>query len=253
MNEFYANFIRLITQWQYKLNALVSGSLRELESDAVWGIVTILGISFLYGVIHAAGPGHGKALVGFYFLKQGGSFKKAFKMGYMIAVIHATSALILTFIVYYLIETFFTKTFHNISHTSMIVSAILIILVGFYLVYEAYKHRKAHDEKVTVSGKSDLAVAFSAGIVPCPGVMTITLFAISLGHIGTGVATAVVMSIGMGLTISLAGIFAVGLQKRSGNAFGKYGYLLEYIGAALIIGLGIFLLLANLSHAKGHL
>ena len=95
MSEFYSNFIRLLTQWQYKLNTLVSGNLRGLESDAVWGTVTILGIAFLYGVIHAAGPGHGKALVGFYFLKQGGSFKKAFKMGYLIALVHATSALLL--------------------------------------------------------------------------------------------------------------------------------------------------------------
>ena len=252
MSEFYSNFIRLLTQWQYKLNTLVSGNLRELEGDAVWGTVTILGIAFLYGVIHAAGPGHGKALVGFYFLKQGGSFKKAFKMGYLIALVHATSALLLTFLVYYLIETLFTKTFHNIAHISMIISAILIILVGLYLIYEAYKHRRERDEEVSISDKSDLAVAFSAGIVPCPGVMTITLFAISLGHIVTGIATALVMSIGMGLTISLAGIFAVGLQKRGGNAFGKYGYLLEFFAAMLIIGLGIFLLLANLSHTKGH-
>ncbi len=252
MSGFYSDFIQLLTQWQYSLNSLVSSNLRALENDAFWGTLTLLGIAFTYGVIHAAGPGHGKALVGFYFLKQGGSFKKAFKMGYLIALVHATSALLLTFIVYYLIETLFTKTFHNIAHISMIISAVLIILVGLYLIYEAYKHRREKDKEVSVSDKSDLAIAFSAGIVPCPGVMTITLFAISLGHIVTGVATALVMSIGMGLTISLAGIFAVGLQKRGGNAFGKYGYLLEYFAATLIIGLGIFLLLANLSHTKGH-
>ncbi len=253
MSEYYSDFLRLLTQWQYKLNSLVSGNLRELENDPVGGVLTLLAIAFAYGVIHAAGPGHGKALVGFYFLKQGGDLKKAFKMGYMIAIVHAISALLLTFVVYYLIETLFTKAFHNIAHISTIISAVLIMIVGLYLIYEAYKHRRDRDEEIQISGKSDFAVAFSAGIVPCPGVMTITLFAISLGHILTGIATALVMSIGMGLTISLAGIIAVGVQRRGGNAFGKYGYLLEFFAAALIITLGAFLLLSSFSHVKGHL
>ena len=142
MSGFYSSFIRTLTEWQYSLNSLVSHNLRALENDAFWGTLTLLGIAFTYGVIHAAGPGHGKALVGFYFLRQGGSIKKAFKMGYLIAVVHAASALLLTFVVYYLIETLFTKTFHNVAHISMIISAALIILVGFYLIYEAHKHRK---------------------------------------------------------------------------------------------------------------
>lgn len=57
-------------------------------------------------------------------------------------------------------KTGFTGTFHNIAHLCMIISAILIILVGFYLVYEAYSHRTDYDDKVAISGKSDLAVAF---------------------------------------------------------------------------------------------
>jgi nickel/cobalt exporter len=248
LTEWYGSFIRLISVWQYKLNSLVSGNLRGIEQgDAAWGILAVLGIAFAYGVIHAAGPGHGKALVGFYFIRRGGSVKKAFKIGYMIATVHTISALGLTFVVYYLLQTFFSQTFRELSHVSMLISAVLILLVGLYLIYEAYAHRKAHDEEVTTSGRSDLAVAFSAGVVPCPGVMTITLFSISLGHILVGIASALVMSIGMGLTISLAGIFSVGLQKRSGNAFGNYGYLLEYFAALLIIGLGIFLLLSSLS------
>jgi nickel/cobalt exporter len=250
MTEWYGSFIRLISSWQYKLNSLVSDNLRGIEEGDFWGVLAVLGIAFAYGVIHAAGPGHGKALVGFYFLRKGGSVKKAFKIGYMIALVHAFSALVLTFVVYYLLQTLFSQTFRELSHVSMLISAVLILLVGLYLVYEAHAHRKARDEEVTKTGKSDLAVAFSAGVVPCPGVMTIVLFAISLGHMLVGIASALVMSIGMGLTISLAGIFSVALQKRGGNAFGKYGYLLEYLAALLIIGLGFFLLLSALSQAK---
>jgi len=245
---FYSNFIHTITSWQYKLNAIVSSNLRSFETDdSLMGIFIILGISFIYGVIHAAGPGHGKALVGFYFLKEGGSYKKVFKIGYLIAIIHATSALLFTFGVYFLLNTLFSRTFHQISKVSITISAILIIIVGFYLIYEAYKHKNERDKKIEKSNKSDLAIALSAGVVPCPGVMTITLFSISLGHTILGIASAMVMSIGMGLTISLAGIFSVALQKKNANAFGKYGYILESLAALLIIGLGSFLLIGSLN------
>jgi len=248
----YNSFIQTITSWQYELNRIVATNLRSVDDFNLIGISTVLGIAFIYGVIHAAGPGHGKALVGFYFLKQGGSVKKAFKMGYMIAIIHAISALVLTFSLFYIIKTIFSKAFHNINHISMTISAILIIIVGLYLIYEAYSGRRCSDKLIKQNKKSNFAVALSAGIVPCPGVMTITLFAISLGHIITGVATAIVMSIGMGLTISLAGIISVGIQKRGNNAFGKYGYLLEFFAAVLIIGLGVVLLLSSLAHGNKH-
>jgi nickel/cobalt exporter len=251
MNELYNTFIRAITGWQYELNRMVAANLRTLEGDAaVWGVLTILGIALLYGIVHAAGPGHGKALVGAYFLKRGGSYKEAFKMGYMIAVVHALSALGVTLVVYYLLTAVFSKTFKEVSHLSMLVSAGLIIVVGCYLLYEAYAHRNAAERAERVSKKSDFAVAFSAGVVPCPGVMTLTLFSISLGHVAVGIASALVMSVGMGLTISLAGALSVGARKRGGTFFDKYGYLLELVAAMMILTLGIFLLLATLGASQ---
>jgi nickel/cobalt exporter len=243
MTEIYGRVMHFLTQWQYKLNMMVSSNLRSMDDGSLWGVAAILGIAFVYGVIHAAGPGHGKALVGFYFLKRGGSYARAFRMGYMIAVIHALSALTLTLVLFYVIQTLFSKTFREVSHYSMQLSGALIFLVGFYLVYEAYRHRRAKEKEAHPESRSEFAVALSAGIVPCPGVMTITLFALSLGHIAVGIATALVMSIGMGLTISLAGIVSVGLRKRGGGLLGRYGYLLEFAAAGLVIALWAFLFL----------
>ena len=243
MTEIYGGIMHHITAWQYKLNALVSAQLRGMDEGSLWGVAAILGIAFAYGMIHAVGPGHGKALVGFYFLKAGGSYARAFRMGYLIAVIHALSALTVTLVLFYILQTLFSKTFLEVSQFSMQLSGALIVAVGFYLVYEAYRHRRDRDEASSPGAKSDLAVALSAGIVPCPGVMTITLFALSLGHVAVGIATALVMSIGMGLTISLAGIVSVGVQKRGGTFLGKHGYWLQFAAAGLVILLGIFLFL----------
>jgi len=243
VTELYGKILQTFTAWQYKLNMMVSSHLRGMEEGSLWGVAAILGIAFVYGVIHAAGPGHGKALVGFYFLKTGGSYKKAFRMGYMIALIHAFSALTLTLVLFYAMQTLFSKTFREVSQLSMQLSGALILAVGIYLVYEAYRHRRAKEEEAEPRSRSEFAVAVSAGIVPCPGVMTITLFALSLGHVAVGIATAVAMSIGMGLTISLAGIVSVGLRTRGGGLLGRYGFVLEFVAAGLVVGLGLLLFL----------
>jgi ABC-type nickel/cobalt efflux system permease component RcnA len=128
----------------------------------------------------------------------------------------------------------------------MVVSAGLIMLVGCYLVFEAWRERNAKEKAEQNSRKSALAVAVSAGIVPCPGVMTITLFALSMGHVALGIASAVVMSVGMGITISLAGVATVALRRRGEPLLGAHGYWLQIASALLVVALGALLMAANL-------
>ncbi len=62
-------FDRLAAQglaWQQEFRSALAGALRALRSGqdgAVWGLVAL---AFGYGVLHAAGPGHGKVLIGGY-------------------------------------------------------------------------------------------------------------------------------------------------------------------------------------------
>ncbi len=113
-------------------------------------------------------------------------------------------------------------------------SGILIIAIGIYLFFE---HHKEHNEEQP-NNRSDLAIAFGAGIVPCPGVMTVVLFSIMMGKIIVGVAAAILMSIGMGLTISIGAILATAARKKSND---KISNIFPYIGNSMIILLGIYL------------
>ncbi len=47
-----------------------SGIIRvaKVDGNAVW---TLLGVSFLYGIFHAVGPGHGKAVISSYLIATG--------------------------------------------------------------------------------------------------------------------------------------------------------------------------------------
>ena len=245
--EFYKEWFAYLVEWQYQLNSYISTTIRSLnDENSLTTSLLILGIAFIYGLVHAAGPGHGKALVALYFTSNKGSYKKAFKMGYLISVFHAISALIFTFSIYFILKTMFRKNFNDFSEMAVLISACMIIVVGLYLVYEAYSGRKAKEKKLQKPSKSELTVAFSAGVVPCPGVMTIVLFCIVLGHTMLGILAALAMSLGMGITISLAGIFSVALNKKATVFLNDKSYILELFGGVLVLLLGTFLLISSL-------
>lgn len=240
--ETYNTLLNQIVMIQYQLNSFISSTIRNINDENILSTsILILSISFLYGLIHAAGPGHGKALVALYFTSNKSDYKKAFKMGYMISITHAISALIFTFGIFYILKKMFRKNFNEMSMVAMEISAFMIMCVGLYLIFSAYKSKNLKEEKLGKQTKSEYIVALSAGIVPCPGVMTIVLFCIILKQYTLGILAAITMSIGMGLTISLAGILSILLNKKASNFLDNKGYILEILGGVLILILGLFL------------
>ncbi len=246
MIEFYNSVIKQITLWQYELNRTIASNIREINDENYLAIYsTVIGIAFLYGLIHAAGPGHGKALVALYFTKGKGDYKEAFKLGYLISVIHAISALAVTFTLYFVLKTMFRQNFNEFSNIAMMISSVMIICVGLYLIYSAIKekYRPCHNDEIQ-ENKSKYAVALGVGLVPCPGVMTIVLFCIMLKQFTLGIMAAIAMSIGMGLTISIVGILSVLFSKQTSKFVNKKAYILEAVSGILIVILGIFLFIA---------
>jgi ABC-type nickel/cobalt efflux system permease component RcnA len=77
--------------------AIQLGTLLEniKNEHSVLSIISLLTLSFLYGLVHAAGPGHGKTLVASYFTSNDKNYKKALSLSFMIATVHTVSALII--------------------------------------------------------------------------------------------------------------------------------------------------------------
>lgn len=237
MNDFFNLILKKFIELQQQFNATISTNFREIgDENALLPILTILSIAFIYGVVHALGPGHGKLLVSSYFLRSNRSYKEAFKMGYLISLIHTISALSISFILYYLLEVVFSQTFQEVSFYMTKISALLIIGVAIYLFFEQHKEHSSAD----VTQRSDLSIALSAGVIPCPGVMTIILFSILIGNISVGIAAAVFMSVGMGLTISLSAIVATATRSQTPSKITK---VFPFIGNSMILLLGIYLLI----------
>ena len=86
------------TQQQDFYRAL-TGALRTMRSDpsAAWLLV---GLSFAYGVFHAAGPGHGKAVISSYMLANEVALKRGVALSFLSAMAQAVTAIIVIGIVF---------------------------------------------------------------------------------------------------------------------------------------------------------
>lgn len=205
-------------------------------------IAMILLFSFAYGVVHALGPGHGKALLSGYLLAHPRlPTSQVFQIGIFIALVHALSALLLTLGATYLIHTSATKLLRDITVPMAQVSGGLIVLMGCWLLYEVIASRTKIKE--CIDPKKKLSVILLSGIVPCPGVMTLSFFAITLGELSVGMIAALCMSLGMGLTISVVGLMAHRISTAHVITHQPSWFLaLRILGTLMVIGIGLILL-----------
>ena len=72
----------------------LSGLIRAMKADgsAVWAL---LGVSFLYGVFHAVGPGHGKAVISSYLVANDETWRRGVALSFASALLQATVAVVL--------------------------------------------------------------------------------------------------------------------------------------------------------------
>jgi nickel/cobalt exporter len=76
---------------QAEFYRMLSGTIRAARTDgsAVW---LLMGISFLYGVFHAAGPGHGKAVISSYLVANDETWKRGVTLSFASALLQALVA-----------------------------------------------------------------------------------------------------------------------------------------------------------------
>jgi ABC-type nickel/cobalt efflux system permease component RcnA len=72
----------------------LTSALRQV-SDSPAALWTLLGLSFAYGVAHAAGPGHGKVVISSYMLASGDTARRGAMLAVGAALVQATVAVVL--------------------------------------------------------------------------------------------------------------------------------------------------------------
>jgi len=229
--------------------------------------IYLLFFAYLYGVIHALGPGHGKTLVASYFLSNERSYTKALFISLAIGVVHTFSAFILTLVIYYVVNTLLAQFLDDTIFYTTKISALIIISIAIYLIYKKYRlYKKIKQESKTQhftfstsaphistcgcgsckidKDSTDIALVISAGIIPCPGTTTLFIFAISTGLYYAGFISAFVMSLGMSSIIFFSALFSTVIRKKVLGSNDKLKKYLEFMSLAFILVLGTVLLFA---------
>ena len=111
----------------------LSGLIRAAKTDgsAYWGL---MGISFIYGIFHAAGPGHGKAVISSYLLANEETWRRGIALSFASALLQALTAVVLVAIAAVLIGAT-AKMMGDTVRVIEIVSYALIMLLGARLFW----------------------------------------------------------------------------------------------------------------------
>ena len=111
----------------------MSATIRAAKSDgsAVW---TLLAISFAYGIFHAAGPGHGKAVISSYLVANQETARRGIVLSFASALLQSLVAVIVVGICAWLLNAT-AKTMCGAERAIEIASYALIAAFGARLVW----------------------------------------------------------------------------------------------------------------------
>lgn len=245
--------VETLALWQQKLKARMVPLVRDAGKGGDIGpLLAALAIAFVYGILHAAGPGHGKVVAVSFVLAKKATVPNGLLFGIMTALFHGFSGVVCVLAIRSIIQAGFLGTFGTVTHTTQIVSFSLIALLGFGILVKnghvlLVRAGKGAGTREGVSEKSFLPWAVAIGMVPCPGVVTVLLFCLSLDMLSVGILMAGVISLGMACTISAAVVAVIrgrelSLGRVSQRRMKTVQGILGLGSGLLITALGLFFL-----------
>jgi len=240
---------------QGELKTKLAQALRRIENgEGRSAYFTLLLLAFVYGVFHAVGPGHRKAVVFGAFLARRAKFWEPGFAGLLLAVLHVLASIVLVYGVQFAAGRIIGS---RVDQTSGVVDfvtlLVLLFFIGYLLIDKFRKLYRGEHSAAEMTAKNIYITMAISGLIPCPGATLILIFAASLGLYFTGILAVAAMSLGMGITISLAGYLAYFGQEaifrrlqNNKQAIGRLSTLLEIAGLLFVLLFCLVLLLPGL-------
>ncbi len=133
-------WVRVQQRIFYDLMAKYMTALRAHHATAAWMLIFM---SFVYGILHAAGPGHGKAVVSAWLMANERQLRRGVIIACLGALVQATTAIVIVTAVLMLVERA-GSTARAIAGSLQSASFALIALMGLYLLWSTLApHRLA--------------------------------------------------------------------------------------------------------------
>ncbi|MFN3259821.1 MAG: nickel/cobalt transporter [Pikeienuella sp.] len=258
---------------QFELHKALSASARA-AADSPAGLWGLIGLGFVYGVFHAAGPGHGKAVLATWALSTRETARRVAGLALLSSLAQALTAILMVYgglALLGLTARWATRTAELVLEP---LSYAGIAALGLYLLWRGWRiwssarsapshihnhdHAHAHDhhgdacgcghahgpspEQAEAAGdwRAALGIILAVGLRPCSGALILLAVAWSVGIPWAGAFATLAMGVGAGVAVAALALAAVG--ARSGAA-----RLAALDGAAAAQGAGIVAMLGGLA------
>jgi nickel/cobalt exporter len=260
----------------YQALRLAVEAAQKSPSAVVW----LAAVAFGYGVFHAAGPGHGKAVIASYMLANEKALKRGLALSALAALLQALVAIAIVGVAAVLLGVTAQKM-AAATHGVEIAAYLCVASLGGWLVWRkgaallaacraprlAASSRFQCDDPTHAVGcahcvapdpatlgdhfswRSSAATVVAAGSRPCSGALLVLVFAFAQGAFSIGVWATLAMAAGTALTtgaLAASAVLAKGAMTKVLGAQSRraeiFGRLLEFVAAAVVLFLGLSLL-----------
>jgi nickel/cobalt transporter (NicO) family protein len=232
----YQDFIQWIISQQATFHRELVSLVRSISKGGspvlLWGLIST---SFFYGVFHAAGPGHGKAVISAYMLASKAPLRRGISLAFLCAGVQAVMA-VLVIVVLSQVFSLAGKAM-QISRFFEVASFAAVGFIGVWILvrllrgqsgcghdhsqdhleghhnhsHEGHSHDHTccahHEDEAKTARRSIWAMVAAVGIRPCTGAILVLLFSLSTGIFVWGLVATFAMALGTAITVAaLAGV-----------------------------------------------
>ncbi|MEH7827600.1 nickel/cobalt transporter [Gemmobacter denitrificans] len=218
----------------------LAGAVRAIASGNPGAVAGLLGLCFAYGFLHAAGPGHGKMLIGAFGVARRVPMARLVVLALLSSLAQATVAVAVVYALVLGAGWARTKV-EGVAETVFLpFSHAMIAAIGLWLVWRGWQglrrqtapqpqahhdhHHHEHDEDcgcghahapsldqvAAVTGWRDAAALIAAvALRPCSGALFLLVVSWQMGIAAAGVAGAYAMGLGTALVTIAVAVMAV--------------------------------------------
>ncbi|RWE11030.1 MAG: nickel/cobalt transporter [Mesorhizobium sp.] len=129
----FAHILMWINLRQQEFYRALAGAMRAMREDGnkLW---LLIGLSFAYGVFHAAGPGHGKAVISSYMVANEVALKRGIMLSFVSALLQALTAILVMMLAYFVLRGT-TISMTDAAWFLEVTSFVFVTLFGAWLLW----------------------------------------------------------------------------------------------------------------------
>ncbi|MER8423790.1 nickel/cobalt transporter [Mesorhizobium sp. M1403] len=129
----FAHILMWINLRQQEFYHALAGAMKAMRQDGskMW---LLIGLSFAYGIFHAAGPGHGKAVISSYMVANEVALRRGIMLSFVSALLQALTAIVVMLLAYFVLRgTAISMT--DAAWFLEIMSYVFVTLFGAWLLW----------------------------------------------------------------------------------------------------------------------